>query len=128
VLSLFVIVPPGTNDDKPYAYCVYNNSELATILSYIYYWSPLASIIFNIFAFIYILWRVKQLKMIGDDVVHQPPISAGITTPPTTIISSYQHRTSSMKNTAIASTSSSIGILESLLTPNRSRNIVVLPQ
>jgi hypothetical protein len=107
VASLLVIIPASTDDDKPFNYCVYDGSKFALILSYIYYWSRIASILFNIIAFAYIIWRVKLLKMVvGDEeeVMTQP---LSINTP--TMVPSYNHRVSLKNSSSLLAISNGSG-------------------
>lgn len=64
VLMLFIIVHASRDDDRPYTDCVYNFSPLALFIQEFYYWSRLASIIFNFVAFWYISFKIKRLGFV----------------------------------------------------------------
>jgi hypothetical protein len=67
VLAMTTIIPATEDDEKPFSFCVYDGSPFSLVLANIYYWSRIGSILFNIFAFFYITWRVKSLHIISDD-------------------------------------------------------------
>jgi hypothetical protein len=82
VLAMTVIVPAAEDDAKPFSSCVYNGSPFSLALANIYYWSRIGSILFNIFAFFYITWRVKRLLIVDNSssVSHFSAISSAKTT------------------------------------------------
>jgi len=55
------------DDDEPYEYCILNHSNLGKTTTEFYYWTRVASIIFNFIAFIYISVKVERMK---STVVH----------------------------------------------------------
>eukprot|EP01039_Chlorochromonas_danica_P011215 gene11215-12507_t len=75
-VTISVLHHPSSNDDdlsddnEPYLYCAYNNSDLSHALYGINYWGRLLSICFNFLVFIYINYRIrKMMKLIRTDPV-----------------------------------------------------------
>lgn len=72
ILSLFVIVPAGQDDDKPFNFCAFDNSKLSDAVAGIYYWGRILAIIVNVVVFVFISCRVTNMHL---KVTLQTPMS-----------------------------------------------------
>jgi len=57
------------DDDAPYIYCQVDHSNLSKTTTEFYYWTRVASILFNFLAFVYISFKVRKMK---STVIHSP--------------------------------------------------------
>lgn len=63
VMAMFVIVPAGQDDDKPFSFCAYGTSKLSDIVAGIYYWGRIYSIIVNIVVFLFISCKITNMHL-----------------------------------------------------------------
>lgn len=61
IVACFGLSQANEDDDKPYTDCIYNTSLAASAVRNFYYWGRLLSIIFNFGAFIYVVFRVREM-------------------------------------------------------------------
>lgn len=64
IVATFSLTDANIDDNKPFTECVYDSTLKAIFVENFYYWGRLISIIFNIIAFLYINYRIRNLGFV----------------------------------------------------------------